>query len=146
MKTSELSYRVGLGGGEVPPNNRAIGSAGVQSRRRVEHRRGDDSVRRRRGWPYARHGSALHDSVSRGESRWSHSSASERVLIREREVDGETVRNELKSNYRKKLTGGKLLFWRGVIWMVQGLLVENFAFFFIIFFYNLYLRKSVLKK
>lgn len=73
------NYRVGIVRGEAPPDDGAIGSAGVERRRMVEHGGGRDSVRRKRFRPYARHGSALHDSVSRGES-----GSHERVTKRER--------------------------------------------------------------
>lgn len=62
------NYRVGIGQGEVPPDDGAIGSAGVERRRLTQHSGGRDSVRGRRARPYGRHGSALHDTVSRYES------------------------------------------------------------------------------
>ncbi|XP_059441979.1 E4 SUMO-protein ligase PIAL2-like [Corylus avellana] len=47
-RITELEYRVGISGGEAPPDDGAIGSAGVESRRLVQHGGGGDSVGRRR--------------------------------------------------------------------------------------------------
>lgn len=57
-------------------------------------------------------------------------------MIREREVDGETVRNELKSNYRRKLTGGKLvvLTWRDM--NGSGAFSRKFCIFLITYIYE----------
>ncbi|GMN31904.1 hypothetical protein TIFTF001_003452 [Ficus carica] len=70
-RVENLTHRVGIGGGggEAPPDDGAVGSGGVKRRRMAEHGGGRDSMgRHRAARPHARHGSALHDSVSRGES------------------------------------------------------------------------------
>lgn len=57
---SGLSYRIRFGAGEVPPEDGAIRSAGVESGRVVECGGGCNSVNRRRARPNTSHGSALH--------------------------------------------------------------------------------------
>lgn len=59
------NYRFGIAAREGPPYDGAIGSAGVERRRIGEHGGGGDSVRRNCAGPYASHGSAPHDSLSR---------------------------------------------------------------------------------
>jgi hypothetical protein len=61
-----VSYRVGIGRGEVPPENGAIGSTSVESWWVVKCGGGGDFVRWRCIWPYTRHGSALHGLFSSG--------------------------------------------------------------------------------
>ena len=62
------THRVGIGAREAPPDDRAVGSTGVERRRIFRRGGGCDSVRRSRAGPHAGHGSALHDSLSRGDS------------------------------------------------------------------------------
>lgn len=63
---NRFNFRVGIGRGEVPPENGAIGSTSVESWWVVKCGGGGDFVRWRCIWPYTRHGSALHGLFSSG--------------------------------------------------------------------------------